>query len=135
MRVRTVASGVAIAALAGTAVPLALAGSASAKVSATPTTTTASTPTITKCSPATATMSTTKKTRYVIIHGTELAGVTKVNIDGKKSTFTTNTNKLIKATVPSGITVGTDTVKALVTAGTAINSTSCAFKHAKKTGK
>jgi pyruvate kinase len=135
VRVRTVASGVAIAALAGTAVPFALAGSASAKVSATPTTTAPPAIAITKCSPATATISTLKKTRYVINHGTALAGVTILHIGSKKATFTTNTNKLIKAAVPTGIAASTDPVKVTATAGTATNTTSCTFKHAKKSGK
>ena len=135
MKVRTVASGVAIAALAGTAVPLALSGSASAKVPATPTTTAAPTMTITKCSPATATISTAKKTHYVTIHGTELAGATGVKIDGKTAVFTTNTNKYIKAAVPTGIKAATDTVKVSVGSVSATNSTSCTFKKAVKKSK
>ncbi len=70
MRVRTIAAGVAVAALAGTAVPMALSGTASAKGSGTPTTVT-----ITKCSPAIATIGKT-----VTIKGTDLTGATKVVI-------------------------------------------------------
>jgi len=92
VRFRIVASGVAIAALAGVAVPMALSTSASAVP------TTAGAPTITKCSPATATMG-----KNVTIRGTNLANATKVTIGGTTVTPIKDTAKAIKAQVPTGI--------------------------------
>jgi IPT/TIG domain len=124
VKVRTVAAGVAIAILAGTAVPIALSGSASAKGSGTPTTVA-----ITKCSPATATVG-----KSVTIHGTDLSGVTKLSIGGKNvlAAMTKNTAKAITVTpVPSGMSnLSAATVKVTTPAGSATGT--CAFKKAKK---
>jgi len=126
VRVRIIAAGVALAALAGTAVPLALSGSASAKGSGTPTTLA-----ITRCSPAAATIGKT-----VTIHGTDLTGATKVTIGGRNVTtsITANTAKAIKVNpVPGHIAVtpnATTTVKVTVSGVTATQQ--CSFKKAPK---
>jgi hypothetical protein len=128
VRIRTVAAGVAIAILVGTAAPIALSGSASAKGSGTPTTT-PTTLAITKCSPATATVGKT-----VTIHGTDLTGATKLSIGGKNvfASITKNTAKAITVTpVPSGMTnPSAATVKVTTPAGS--TTATCAFKKAKK---
>jgi uncharacterized Zn-binding protein involved in type VI secretion len=119
VRVRTIASGVVIAAVAGVAMPVALHGSASAKAPSGPAT-------ITKCSPAVATIG-----KNVTIHGTNLAGAMKLFIGGKSVSWNANTAKAIKATVPTGIgTKNPDTVKAVTPNGTATNT--CSFQKPKK---
>ncbi len=117
MRVRIVASGVAIAVLAGVAVPTALSGPASAAG-------TTAAPTITTCAPATATMG-----KNVTIHGTALANATKIAIDGHVVTALKNGAKSIRVPVPTGIKQQS-TVKVVTANGTATGQ--CAFKHAKK---
>jgi hypothetical protein len=130
VRVRSIAAGVALAALVGTAVPIALAGSASAKGSGAPTTIS-----ITKCSPGTATIG-----KSVTIHGTDLTGATKVTIKGVNVTsdITANTAKAIKISPLPGnieaVSPNAATVKVVAPAGTASNNTSCHFKKAKKKG-
>jgi hypothetical protein len=129
VRVRTIAAGVTLAALAGTAVPLALSGAASAKGSGTPTTVA-----ITKCTPAIATIGKT-----VTIHGTDLSGVTKVTIGGSKNLVTAgsvvkNTAKAIKINpVPGGIaTTPNATTKIVVTTPSGSATQQCNFKKAAK---
>jgi hypothetical protein len=127
VRVRLIASGVAIAALAGTAVPLALSGSAAAKGSGTP-----APVAITKCSPAVATIGKT-----VTIHGTSLTGATKVTIGTKNVTASIKNNTAKAITifpVPSGIAVTPNaaTVKVTALSGSATNNTTCHFQKAKK---
>jgi hypothetical protein len=125
VRVRSIAAGVVLAGLVGTAVPMALAGSASAKGSGAPTTVA-----ITKCSPGTATIG-----KSVTIHGTDLTGATKVSIKGVNVTadITANTAKAIKISpLPGGIagvTPNASTVKVTTPAGSA--SGTCNFKKAK----
>jgi hypothetical protein len=123
VRFRTFASGVAIAALAGVVVPIAMNGTASAaKAPPGPAT-------ITKCSPATATIGKT-----VTIHGTDLLGATKLTIGGKAATINANTAKAIKATVPAKIGVqNPDTVKAVTPNGTATQT--CSFQKPVKKHK
>jgi len=125
VRARTIAFGVAAAALAGTAVPVALSGSASAKGSSTPTTVA-----ITKCSPNPAVIGKT-----VTIHGTDLTGATKLVIGQKSVVINANTAKAIKATVPTGTGVKQPVnVKVVTPSGSA--SQQCSFKKpAKKTPK
>jgi hypothetical protein len=131
VRVRTIAAGVTLAALAGSAVPLALSGAASAKGSGTPPTLA-----ITKCSPAVATVGKT-----VTIHGTALTNATKVSIAGKNVTadITKNTATAIKISpLPGGIvsvSPNATTVKVTVSGVTATNNTSCHFKAAPKKKK
>jgi len=131
VRVRSIAAGVALAALVGTAVPVALAGSASAKGSGAPTTVA-----ITKCSPKTAFVG-----KSVTIHGTDLTGATKVTIGDSanlvtKGSVVSNTAKAIKITpVPGGIAVTPNaaTVKVTTPAGSA--SAPCNFQPKKKAKK
>jgi hypothetical protein len=118
VRVRIVASGIAIAALAGVAVPVALSNSASAVPSPT------APPMITKCMPATATMG-----KNVVIHGTGLANATKVTIGGKVVTPLTDTARAIKAQVPTGINAASN-VK-VVTANGSFTAT-CTFQRPPK---
>jgi len=118
VRVRILASGVAMAALAGAAVPLAL----SNPVSAAPSPTAA--PTITKCSPATATMG-----KNVTIRGTGLSSATKVTIGGKVVTPLKDTAKAIKAVVPTAINAAS-TVKVTTANGTV--AAACTFKKPTK---
>jgi hypothetical protein len=127
VRVRTIAAGVTLAALAGTAVPLVLSGAASAKGSGTPTTMA-----ITKCSPTVATFG-----KSVTIHGTDLGGVTKVMLGSHNVTadVTGNTPKAIKINpVPGGMAVTPNavTVKVVAAGGSATNNTSCHFQKPKK---
>lgn len=130
MRVRSIAAGVALAALVATAVPFALSGSASATGSGTSTTVA-----ITRCSPGTATIG-----KSVTIHGTDLTGATKVLISGHNVTadITANTAKAIKISpVPGGVVAVTPnaaTIKVTALGGSATNNTSCHFKKAKKKG-
>lgn len=125
MNVRTVASGVAVLALAGIAVPAAMTGSASAKPAA-------PTLAITKCAPKTATIG-----KSVTIHGTALAKATSVTIGtGKKavivSTFTHNSAKTIKFVVPKvGTTSTGDSVTVTVGSATS-NAIQCTFQAAPK---
>ncbi|MGH9017801.1 MAG: hypothetical protein ACRDY1_08645 [Acidimicrobiales bacterium] len=124
MRLRTIAAGVTLAAVAGAAVPLALSGTASAKGSGTP-----ATMSVTKCSPTTATVGKT-----VTIHGTLLTGATKVTIGGTNVTasITKNTARAVKINpVPKGVTSSSGvTVK--VTANGTTASTTCTFKKPAK---
>jgi hypothetical protein len=123
VRLRTFASGVAVAILAGVAVPVALSTSASAAKAPS-----SGTATITKCSPATATIG-----KNVTIHGTDLTGATKVMIGSHNVTadIISNTAKAIKVPVPAGLaTASAVTVKAVTPAGTATQT--CNFKKAPK---
>jgi len=125
VKVRTVASGVAIAALAGVAVPVALSASASATTA--PTTV----PTVTKCAPATATIGKT-----VTIHGKALEDATAVTIGKKnKAAITAGKDKAkaIVVTVPKTLNPG----KYNVTVSNAIGTSSpvqCTFAKAKTKG-
>lgn len=126
MGIRTLASGVAVAALAGAAVPLALSGSASA---ARATITVTGAPTLKRCAPVPATVGKT-----VTIYGTNLAGATKLTIGSKSVAFPLpkDTAKVIKAIVPAGVPLAAS-VKVTTPKGSAI--TSCTFKRAKKVRK
>jgi hypothetical protein len=139
VRFRTVAAGVALAALAGTTVPLAMSGSASAKVSAQAgvakaTTTTVAGVTLTGCSPATATIGKT-----LTIHGTDLTGATAVKIGKKNATAAMTGDKATTITInpiPNGIkpvTPNAATVSVTTPAGKA--SVKCTFQKAKKKSK
>jgi hypothetical protein len=120
VKVRIVASGIAIAALAGVVVPTALSASASA------TTPTPTTPTITKCAPATALVG-----HGVTIHGTGLTGATKVTIGGRAAKLpSTPIKKSIRVKVPTGVVNGMQKVKVVTPSGTA--SHSCKFKKPAK---
>lgn len=128
MRVRTIAAGITLAALAGSAVPLAMSGSASAKGSGAP-----STVAITKCTPVPAIIGKT-----VTIHGTDLGGVTKVKIGSKNVTaaVTTNTDSIITVSpVPGGfpVTPNAATIKVSTANGKATGT--CTFQKAKKSKK
>jgi hypothetical protein len=130
VRVRTIAAGVALAALVGTAVPVALSGSASAKGSGAPTVVA-----ITKCSPGTATIG-----KSVTIHGTDLTGATKVTIAGKDmvkaGSVVSNTAKTIKISpVPSGIAVTPNAATIKVTTPSGSAQGTCTFKKAPKKTK
>jgi hypothetical protein len=123
VRVRTVASGIAILAVAGVAVPTALSGSAVAKSTAAPT--------ITACAPAPAVLG-----KNVTLKGTGLSGATSVAI-GRKTTvagpFKSDTAKALKFKVPTtgvGTTSG-DKVTVTTPNGTSA-AVSCTFKKAPK---
>ena len=121
MRARTVAAGVAVAAVAGTVVPLALSPSASASKKPT-------TPAITKCTPSPADIG-----HNVTIKGTGLAGATALTF-GHKNVFgsiVSDTNKAIKVPVPKGVSV-TNPVTVTVTVGANQATQSCTFAKAKK---
>jgi hypothetical protein len=124
VRVRTVASGLAVLALAGVAVPTALSSSAVAKSTAAPT--------VTACAPAPAIIG-----KNVTLHGTGLAGATSIAI-GKKTTgvvagpFKHDTAKAITLKVPTGVsTKSGDTVTVTTPNGTS-TGVSCTFKKAPK---
>ncbi len=123
MRVRTVASGIAVLAVAGLAVPAALTGSAVAKSTAAPT--------VTACAPAPAVLG-----KIVTIKGTGLSAATSVTI-GRKTTingpFKSDTAKALKVKVPTtgvGTTAG-DKVTVTTANGTSAG-VSCTFKKAPK---
>jgi len=120
VKIRTVASGVAVLALAGLAVPAALDGSAVAKGTAAPT--------ITACAPAPAIIG-----KNVTITGTGLAGATAVTI-GKNATingpFKHDTAKKLEVKVPT-VRKGADMVTVTTGNGTSAG-VSCTFQKAKK---
>jgi hypothetical protein len=125
VKVRTVASGVAIAALAGFAVPTALSASASATATPAPPAVT----TVTKCSPATATIG-----KIVTIHGVALQGATSVTIGKKNAAIVDGKDraKTIQVTVPNLTKAGVYPVKVVTPQGTATNTKPCTFQKAKK---
>jgi len=128
VRFRTIAFCVAITALVGTVVPVALSASASAKGSGAP-----AAVAISKCSPAIATIG-----KSVTIHGTDLTGATLVKIGTHNVTtsIAANTAKAIKITpVPIGIAVtpNASTIKVTTANGTATGS--CTFQKAPKKKK
>jgi hypothetical protein len=129
VNVRTVASGVAVLALAGMVAPVALSGSASAKAPPAPVA-----PSVTKCAPKTATIGKT-----LTIHGKGLANATSVTIgSGKKppvvTTFTHDSAKTIKLAIPSKVTKGSDAVTVTTANGTS-TAVQCTFQKAPSKSK
>jgi len=124
VRARTVAAGVAVAAVAGTVVPLALSPSASASKKPT-------TLAITKCTPNPAVIG-----HNVTIKGTDLAGATALKI-GSKNVFAdiiSDTSKAIKVPVPKGLAVA-NPVAVTVTVNGVKATQNCTFAKPKKKKK
>jgi hypothetical protein len=121
VKLRFVAAGAAVAALAGATVPLALSPSASA---------TSTTPTVAikRCAPVPAVIG-----HNVTIHGTDLAGATLVKIGDHvvTSKVVSNTASAIKVPVPGDISV-TNPVPVKVTTPNGTANATCTFKKAKK---
>jgi hypothetical protein len=113
---RTFAFGFAAAFLAGVALPAALSGSALATVPA---------PKITTCLPTGG----AAVGKLVTIHGTGLAGATKVTFNAVAAKPTTDTAKLIKTKLPAGAKVGSGAIHVTTPGGTA----TCPFTVKKTT--
>jgi len=84
-------------------------------------------PHITKCTP----LAGAAIGKPMAIDGTGLAGATKVTFNAVATTPAADTADLIKAKVPTGAKVGSDTIHVTTPGGTA----TCPFKVKKKTKK
>ncbi|HXQ44593.1 MAG TPA: IPT/TIG domain-containing protein [Acidimicrobiales bacterium] len=124
MKVRTVASGLAVVAMTGIAVPAALGGVASAKAPST------AAPTVAACTPSPATVK-----KLVTITGKGLAKATSVTIGSKvtvdRSAFKKDLGKKITFEVPKAI-LKTKAYLVTVTTASGSGSAMCNFQTAPK---
>jgi hypothetical protein len=114
-----VASGIAVAALAGIAVPAALGASASA---------TAAAPKITKCTPATG----AAVGKPLTIDGTALSGASKLTIAGKQAKIKTDSASKVTTVVTKTTTGGSVKIKVTTAGGTATQKCTAKAKKTKK---